>query len=63
MTSGVPRTEEGVRYYDFAGQGSLTKLLTGVVIPRDRSISVVTPAGTDRYRLMVPLRTAYTLAS
>jgi hypothetical protein len=41
----TPRTDGTERYYDFAGQGSLTKLLTGVVFPKDRSHSVVTPAG------------------
>jgi hypothetical protein len=32
------------RYYEFAGQGALDKLLTGIIRPS----SVVTPAGYDR---------------
>jgi hypothetical protein len=43
----TPRREGSVGYYDFAGQGSLTRLLAGVVFPNDRSHSVVTPAGFD----------------
>ena len=41
----TPKTDGSVPYYDFAGQGSLTKLLTGVVFPKDRPQAVVTPAG------------------
>ena len=44
----TPRAEDDVRYYNFAGQGSVAKLLTGVVFPNGRPSSVVTPAGFDR---------------
>jgi hypothetical protein len=43
------------RFYEFAGQGSLDKLLTGIIRPS----SVVTPAGFARFRITVALATVY----
>ena len=44
-----PRPE--ARVYEFSGRGSFGRLLAGTTSP----VSVVTPAGPDRFRLTVPL--------
>jgi hypothetical protein len=40
----TPGNDSEGRYYEFAGQGALDELLTGIIRPS----SVVTPAGYDR---------------
>jgi len=52
-----PRPE--ARVYEFSGRGSFGRLLAGTTCP----VSVVTPAGPDRFRLTVPLRTVYRRAA
>src|SRR6267143_483720 len=52
-----PRPE--TRVYEFSGRGSFGRLLAGTTSP----VSVVTPAGADRFRLTVPLRTVYRRAA
>ena len=55
----TPRGEGEDRYYDFEGPGTVSRVIAGLVLPK----SVVTPAGPDRFRLTVPLRTVYRRAA
>ena len=51
--------KDGLRGYRFTGQGTYEHLLPGKRVPT----YVVTPAGSARFRLTVPLRTVYRRAA